>query len=446
MAVKKLTEGDPQKLILAFTIPLILGNVFQQLYAFVDTFMVGRFLGVKALAAVGSTGALMFLVWGFIGGFTTGLSICAGQRFGARDRSGVRKSAATSVWICVALTLVVSIVGYVTCRDLLIFMETPAEILEGAYDFISVVYVGSFAFIFLQLQTNLMRALGDSKTPTYILAISLTLNIIFEPIAIIVLDGGIFGAALAIVVAQTIGNLLAAFYIHKKISVLHTRYVDWKIDWKVMWEHLKLALPMGFQLSIIAVGAVILQIALNNLGPIAIAAYAAAQKVESVAAMPMMSFGIAMAAYTAQNYGAKKFDRIHDGIVACVKMSVSFAIIVGITLIFFGHYLIELFVGEGFQAAEVVESGKIYLLTNGASLWLLSLMFIFRNVLQGLGKAMAPTVTGVIELFMRAAAAILLIPLFGFTGACLANPLAWIGAVIPLLIAYHYVKRKLRML
>lgn len=441
--VQKMTIGDPQRLIWKFTWPLILGNMFQQLYAFVDTFMVGRFLGVNALAAVGSTGALMFLVLGFVNGFTTGLTIVTGQRFGAKDRSGVRESAASGVIISVVLGIFLTALCTYFCRDILILMDTPKEIIEGAYDFIIVVYGGILAFILLMLQINLLRALGDSKTPTYILGATLTINIILEPIAILALNGGIFGAALATIISQIFGNIIIAYYIHKKVPHLHTRYTDWIPKFRTIKEHIKISFPMGFQLSIIAIGAVILQIALNNLGPIAIAAYAAAQKVDAVALMPMMSFGMAMSAYTAQNFGAKKYDRIKAGITACAKMSVSFAIVAGMILALFGHYVMELFVGSA--EVEVIGYGRLYLIINGLNFWLVALLFIYRAALQGLGKTFAPTLTGVMELIMRAAVAIYLAPILGYLGACFANPAAWIGGLVLLLIAYYFIKKELHL-
>lgn len=441
--VKKLTVGDPQKIILNFTIPLILGNMFQQLYAFIDTFMVGRFLGVHALAAVGSTGALMFLVLGFINGFTTGLSIITGQRFGAKDRSGMRKSAATSVIISVVLGIALTILCSYHCRDILTLMDTPDEIIDGAYDFIIVVYGGMMAFILLQLQLNLMRALGDSKTPTYILAATLVLNIVFEPIAIIILKGGIFGAAMATIVAQVLGNFMAAYHIRKNVPHLHTRYTDWIPDKKEIIEHLKMGFPMGFQFSVIAIGAVVLQVALNNLGPTAIAAYAAAQKVDAVAVMPMMSFGIAIASYTAQNYGAKEFGRIKQGIKETLKMSVSFALVVGAVLACFGQYVMEIFVGA--NETQVIEYGALYLIINGLSFSLVALLFVMRAALQGLGKTFAPTVTGVMELVGRAGVAIYLAPILGYLGVCFANPAAWVGGLLPLIISYYRVKKELKL-
>ncbi len=439
---KNLTEGEPARLILMFTLPLIAGNIFQQLYAFVDTLIVGRFLGVEALAAVGCTGSLMFLMLGFVIGLTGGLSIYTGHRFGAKDEKGVRQSAAACAFLALICSLVLTAIGVPLCRSMLILMQTPPEILEGAHSFISIVYGGIIMFVFLQMQTNIIRALGDSRMPTILLATALIINIILEPVAILVLEWGIPGAALATVASQFIGNLLCFAYIWKKMPMLHTRREDWNLSWKVLKAHLRIGLPMGFQASIIAIGAVVLQIALNNLGPTAVAAYAAAQKVDAVALMPMMSFGMAMAAYTAQNYGARKFDRIEEGVRKCVYMSVGFSIAAALFNILMGPEIMHVFVGDGQE--QVVDYGQTYLVINGVCYWILALLFIFRFTLQGLGQSFIPTVAGIMELIMRVAAAIGLVAVWGYMGACMANPLAWIGACIPLAISFYLTRKRLR--
>jgi putative MATE family efflux protein len=439
---KNLTEGSPLKLIFFFTLPLIAGNIFQQMYAFVDTLIVGRFLGVDALAAVGCTGSLMFLMIGFVMGTTTGFSIYTGQRFGARDAAGVRRSAAACTLLSLAVSLVLTVFGTALCRSFLVWMQTPPEILEDAVRFISIVYGGISLMVFFAMQTNLIRALGDSRTPTYLLAFGLTVNIILEPVFILGLGLGVPGAALATVASQVIGNLVCFFYILKRVPALHAREEDWHLTRADVWAHLRIGLPMGFQTSVIALGAVILQVALNHLGPVAVAAYAAAQKVDMIATMPMMSFGMAMAAYTAQNYGARKLGRIREGVKKCALMSVAFSLAVGLFNIFFGPSIMELFVGEG--QTQVVEYGQMYLIVNGVSYSVLALLFIFRYTLQGLGQTMVPTVAGLMELVMRALAALVLVDSWGYIGACFANPLAWIGSCLPLAAAYWLTRRHLQ--
>ncbi len=439
---KNLTEGNPAKLIFFFTLPLIAGNIFQQLYAFVDTLIVGRFLGVEALAAVGCTGSLMFLMLGFVIGFSTGITIYTGQRYGAKDEKGVRQSVAACTILSLAVSVVLTVAGVLLCRQLLVWMQTPAEIMEGAVSFISIVYGGIVMFVFLQMQTNILRALGDSRMPTVILALALIINIILEPVAILVLEWGIPGAAIATVVAQFIGNVVCYVYIRHRVPALHTKREDWRVSWHILREHLRIGLPMGFQSSIIAIGAIVLQVALNNLGPTAVAAYAASQKVDSVAMMPMMSFGLAMAAYTAQNYGAQKYARIAEGVRKCCYMSVSFSILAGVLLIIFGPDIMYLFVGDGQQ--QVIDYGQQYLMVNGSCYWILSLLFIFRYTLQGLGQSVVPTIAGIMELIMRMAAAIFLCATLGYLGACLANPMAWIGSCVPLAIAFYWTSRSFK--
>lgn len=443
-AVKDLTVGSPAKLIFYFTLPLLAGNVFQQLFGFVDTLIVGRFLGVEALAAVGCTGSLMFLMLGFVMGATSGFSIYTGQRFGAKDFDGIRYSVVVCTVLSVIMSVLLAIIGVLYCRDLLIFMDTPPEILDGAYSFIVIVYGGVGGFIFLQMQSNLIRALGDSKMPTIIQAVTLCINIALEPVAIILLGLGIPGAAGATIVSLVIGNIICYVYIRKKIPLLHTRKEDWHFDKEIVLEHLKIGLPMGFQSSIIAIGAVVLQIALNGLGPIAVASFAASQRVDAIAVMPMMSFGVAIAAYTAQNFGAKKFERIHEGVKKTILMSCSFSMVAAIFNILFGAEIIRLFVGDGQE--QIIEYGQLFLTVNGLAYWIMALMFIFRFTLQGLGQALIPTFAGAVELVMRIIAALVLVEYWGYLGACLAAPMAWLGATIPMGIAFYITHKKMKHL
>ncbi len=442
---KNLTEGDPARLIFFFALPLVAGNMMQQLYAFIDTLIVGRFLGVNALAAVGCTGSLMFLTLGFIMGFCTGVTIYTGQRFGAGDAQGVRRSAAACVVLGILAVLTLTAIILPLTRSLLLLMETPAEIIDGAQDFISIVFAGLTIFLLLYLQNCLIRSLGDSTTPTIFLAVTLAINVALEPVAILVLGWGIPGAALATVFSQAIGAVLFFVYIWRRVPALHTRWTDWKPDRAVLMAHLRMGLPMAFQASVIAFGAIILQVALNNLGAIPVAAYAATQKIDAVAVMPMLSFGYALAAYTAQNYGAQKYERIRMGVRACLKMSMAFAVAIGALLIAFGSDVLALFVGaDAAGAEEVIAYGETFLLVNGSTYVILALLLVYRNVLQGLGQSVIPTIAGAMELLMRAAAAIFLCTYLGFFGACLANPLAWIGAAVPVVLAYLWTEKTLR--
>lgn len=437
---KDMTSGKPIKLIWNFTIPLLIGNLFQQLYNMADTFIVGRTIGVHALASVGSTGSIIFLILGFANGLTAGLAIPLAQRYGANNYSGVKRSFYVSILISAVVAILLTILSMVFCRQILEIMQTPAEIIDGAYDYLMVIFAGIFSSMAFNLLSNIFRSIGDAKTPLYFLVIACIMNIILDVVFIAGFGMGVEGAGYATVLSQIFSALACIIYIWKKIPILRLNSKDFVAESSDVKEHVRISFPMAFQSSIIAIGAIIIQITLNQLGATAVAAYTAAQKIDQVAILPMMSFGVTMATFVAQNYGAKKYDRIWRGVRDCIKLSLTFAISVGIILNLFSPIFIRAFVGVGHE--EVVELGAIYFITNGTMYSLLSLLFIYRYTLQGVGKTFTPTVAGIMELCMRAFAAVVLSNLYGYTGATMANPLAWLGSLIPLMIAYYLFKNK----
>ncbi len=437
---RNLTKGNPAKLIVLFTIPLLIGNLFQQFYSMADTLIVGRTVGVNALAAVGCTGSLSFLILGFAQGLTSGLSIITAQRFGAGDDTNVRSSFATSVLISVVVTILLTALSAPLAKPVLRLMQTPDEIIEDAYQYIVIIFWGIGASVLFNLLSNMIRALGDSRTPLLFLVVACTLNIALDFLLILVFHMGVAGAAVATIIAQILSGVMCLLYMVKRFPILRLTAADWKIRGETLRAHLRVALPMAFQSSIIAIGAIILQFALNHLGATSVAAYTAAQKIDMVATQPMMSFGITMATYAAQNFGAGQYHRIRLGVRQCCVISVAFSLFIGVVNITCGRWLVALFVGA---QLEVISLAKIYLLTNGACYWILSLLFIYRYTLQGLGNSFVPTIAGIMELGMRTIAAVVFTQFWGFTGACLANPLAWLGACIPLGIAYFSVIRNL---
>ena len=438
---KKMTEGSPAKLIVMFTIPLLIGNIFQQLYSMVDTLIVGRTLGVHALAAVGCTGSISFLILGFAMGVSAGLAIITAQRFGAKDEAGLRRSVAAGAWISIGVTAVLTILSVPLARKILELMRTPPEIIDSAYDYIVVIFWGIIASMLFNFLSNIIRALGDSRTPLLFLIIACILNIGLDFGLILGAKMGVAGAAWATIIAQMASALMCLWYIKKKLPILHLKKEDWKVTGWDISQHFKVALPMGFQMSIIAIGAVVLQFVLNGLGSVAVAAFSAAQRIDQIAAQPMNSFGTTMATYGAQNYGAGRIDRIKKGVFQCSLISVGFSIVMGLVNIFAGYQLAGLFVGSG--ETGVLSMAQTYLQINGALYFVLALLFIFRFTLQGLGKGFMPTVAGIMELVMRTFAAIFLTSSIGFAGACWASPLAWIGACIPLAAAYFATMHKL---
>ena len=440
--MRDLTQGSPAKQILFFTIPLVIGNLFQQLYNFSDTLIVGQTLGVKALAAVGATGSIMFLILGFVQGFTAGLSIITAQRYGARDIAGVRKSMASTLLVSAITTIVVTIASLVIVYPLLKLMQTPAEILNQAFIFIAIILAGIFATMGYNVTANALRAVGDSRSPLIYLIIGMIANIILELWFILGLKLGVGGAALATVLAQLISTVFSFWHIYKYSPLLQVSRSDLKWDSKDIRIHLHAGLPMGFQSSIIAIGALVLQGALNTLGTDAVAATTAAQRIDQVATLPLMSFGITMATFAAQNFGAKQFDRILVGVKQALFMSMGFGLFMGIIEILFGDLAVMLFVGSGQH--EVLNLAQQYFWANGAFYYILSALFIIRYVLQGLNDAKTPTYAGIAELIMRTVAAVVLVGPFGFFGASLANVLAWTGSLVVMIPAYRKIVKNLK--
>lgn len=440
--MKELTRGNPLKLIIMFSIPLLIGNLFQQFYTLSDTVIVGRFLGVNALAAVGSTNSLTFLIIGFAQGATSGLAIRTAQLFGAKDYKGVKKSFAVSLWISLGISVVMTTLSVLFCHQILELMQTPPEIIDQAYSFLIVIFAGFSVSMGYNLLANILRALGDSRTPLIFLIVAVVVNVAIDFLLIAYLHIGTIGAGIATVTAQLVSMLLCVWYIKRSVPYLQLKKSDFKITKKDLTDHLRLALPMGFQSSIIAIGGVILQLMLNTLGPKSIAAYTAAGKIDQLATLPAMSFGIAMATFVAQNLGAHKFGRILKGVKQTLLLSIGISLTLGALIILFGKPLVNFFVGSG--QPEVTNLAQQYFYVVSSMYWLLSILFIIRYTLQGLGKSMVPTIAGVFELVMRATAGLVFIRIFGFAGACLANPMAWTGSLLVLIPTYIKVVKVLK--
>ena len=440
--MRDLTKGRPAKLILMFTVPLLIGNVFQQFYNMIDMIIVGQTLGKNALAAVGATGSLTFLIIGFAQGLTAGLAIITAQRYGAKDYRGLKKSFAASVVISLVVTVILTVLSLLFIRPMLQLMQTPPEILDQAQTFISIILLGIFASVSFNLLSNVIRALGDSRTPLFFLIIAVIINVVLDLIFIIYFGMGVEGAAIATVIAQVSSSVLCLVYIKKKMPLLQLRKKDFKFEKEEFAVHLNAALPMAFQSSIIAVGAIVLQAALNSLGTDVVAAQAAAGRIDQFANQPMMSFGIAMATFTAQNYGAKEYGRILQGVRQTLLMSVGFSLLAGAIVIFFGHFFVQLFVSP--SETRVFELAQTYFNINGSLYWILAVLFILRYTLQGLGQSKIPTIAGMMELLMRSFAAIVLTGMWGYPGAAAASPLAWIGSVAVLLYSYMRSMKQLK--
>lgn len=438
---KDMTTGKPLALIISFVLPLFIGNMLQQVYSMVDTVIVGRFVGVKALAAVGSTGTIIFLILGFFLGLTSGFTVLTAQRFGAGDLEGMKKTVSTAIFLTAVITIGITFISLLGMKSLLHLMNTPADIFDDTYRYIMIMMAGLFTQVAYNLAASILRALGNSKVPLYFLMVAAGLNIVLDLVFVLLFHMGVAGVAYATVISQGISALLCFFYIGKKVSVLHLQREHWKMEGRLIGQQLSVGLPMAFQFSITAIGAMMVQSSLNRLGSTAVAAYAAAGKGEQLITQFYPAVGVAMAAYAAQNMGAFHLDRIKEGARITMLLSFGYSIFAGVFVIFLGPVILQLFVDP--KEVEVIAYGSEYFKAVAPAFTFLGWIFIYRNILQGMGFTFMPMMAGVAELLSRAAVAVIASGYGSFTGICMANAAAWISAGFLLLFAYLYRMKRL---
>ncbi len=439
---KNMTVGSPIKLILRFFMPLLLGMLFQQFYNMMDTMIVGRFLGAKALAGVGGTGSINFMIIGFCMGVCSGFSIPVARAFGAGDEGELRKYVANSVWLSVAFSLVSTVIVCLLCHQILVWMDTPSDIFKNSYDYIFVIFLGIPVVYLYNLLSGILRSLGDSKTPLYFLVLSSLLNIVLDLVAILGLKMGVSGAAWATVLSQGISGILCLVYIAKKYPILKLSKEEWRPRRQFMKVLCWMGIPMGLQYSITAIGSIILQTAVNSLGSMAVAAVTAGGKISMFFACPFDAMGATMATYAGQNTGARKLDRVTDGIKACSLIAIVYSTIACVVLIVFGEEMSLLFV-DG-KETEVIKNAAILLKWSSLFFFPLALVNIVRFTIQGMGFGNLAIIAGVCEMIARGMVGFILVPVFGYIAACFAGPIAWIMADAFLIPAYFYVLKKLK--
>ncbi len=436
-----LTTGKPMKLIIGFTIPILIGNIIQQLYYVIDSIIVGQYLGVNALAAVGSTSSLTFLVIGWIMGMTGGFAIIVAQRYGAEDIDGLRHYVAMSYFLCIIMAVIMTIGLLWTNGLVLTSMNTPKEIYGDTYRFIQVIYIGIAATIAYNILASILRAIGDSKTPLYFLVLSSILNIILDYLFIGGFSMGVEGAGYATVISQAFASILCLVYMLKKYPVLRLKKEDIYFSGASVRKLIGMGTPMGLQFSITAIGTMIVQVALNGLGPIYIAAFTAASKIQNIITQPFPSLGASLATFVGQNTGAGRMDRVKEGVRANIILSIICGVFSMIAVLVFGDILVKFFITE--NSDLVVEKARIYFYAAAGLYIPLGLIFVYRNSLQGLGYGLLPMMGGIFELIARVLVIFLLTKPLGYVGICLAHPVAWASALIPLIPAYYYRMKKL---
>ena len=424
---KEMTAGPALPLIFNFTLPLLFGNLLQQTYSLVDAAIVGKFLGINALASVGASTSVVFLILGFCNGCCGGFGIPVAQKFGARDYSTMRSYVSVSLQLAVVMSVVIAILTSIYCADILKMMRTPENIFEGAYAYLLVTFI---------------RALGDSKTPFYFLVLATILNIILDLFCILVLDWGVMGAAIATVFSQGVSALLCYIYMYRKFDILRGTPKERKYQSKLAKTLLSIGVPMGLQFSITAIGSIMLQSANNALGTACVAAFTSAMRIKMFFLCPLESLGMAMATFSGQNYGAGKPERIWSGIKASTLMMVVYTAVTFLILMVGAKSFALIFVDP--SEVEILEKTELFLHISVSFFPMLGLLCILRYTIQGVGYTNLAMFSGVSEMIARILVSICAVPAFGFIAVCFGDPMAWVAADLFLIPAFIYVYRRLK--
>lgn len=438
---KNMTEGRPLGLILRFALPLLIGNLLQQGYNLVDAAIVGRFLGTGALASVGASSSVQFLVMGFCIGACCGFCVPVAQKFGARDYSSMRRYIYNSFILTAVLAVVLTVACALLCTNILEILSTPADVFQGAWVYLFILFLGIPFTLLYNLTSGIMRAIGDSKTPFIFLAISTILNVFFDLFCIVVLKWGCAGAAIATVSAQAISGFLCLFFIIRKYPVLKMQKEECHLIGDYQKTLMIMGFPMGLQFSITAIGSMVMQSANNGLGSVYVSAFTAASRLKMFAMCPFDALATAVSTFCSQNYGAKKLDRIKQGLWQGTTVGVFYGIAVGIILIFFGRELSMIFVTGG-EDAVLDASGQL-LHYSGYFYWALGILNVVRLCTQGLGYSGRAIFSGVVEMIARIVVSVWFVPVFGFMAICFADQAAWVTAVMYILPTCIYCVKKI---
>lgn len=440
--LREMTSGPSLPLILNFTFPLLLGNLLQQTYSLVDAAIVGRFLGIDALASVGASTSVVFLILGFCNGCCGGFSIPVAQKFGARDYVTMRRYVSVSLNLAAMMSIVVAVVTSLLCGFILRTMQTPENIFEGAYIYLLITFIGVPCTFFYNLLSCIIRALGDSKTPFWFLLLSTVLNIVLDLFFILSLGWGVAGAGVATVFSQGFSAVLCYVYMYRKFDILKTEPSDRIFRKNLARQLLSIGVPMGLQFSITAIGSIMLQSANNALGTACVAAFTAAMRIKMFVMCPLDALGMAMATYSGQNYGAGKPERIWMGIKSATLMMVVYSVAIAIVMWGLADKFALLFISP--DETEIMKDTVLFLQINTSFFILLGLLSILRYSIQGVGYTRLSMFSGVAEMVARVLVSLILVPALGFLGVCLGDPTAWLFANLFLIPAFIYVYRQLK--
>lgn len=442
-STKDMTRGNPRQMIISFAIPLMLGNVFQQMYTVMDSVIVGRGIGVEALAALGTSDWLSFTAIGGITGIAQGFSVFIAQRFGAKDEKGMKKTVAMSVWTGAGVTLLFMALFLGNLKILLNFLRVPENIWQSAYNYLFILLVGLVATALYNISSGILRAMGDSKTPLKAMVTAAVTNIVLDLIFVMVFHWGVEGAGIATVLAQFCSGGICCIQL-KKYGVWKMSKEDWKYDFCVVKKLLGLGLPVAFQNIIIGFGGIAIQYVINGFGFLYVAGFTATNKLYGLFELAAVSLGYATSSFVGQNLGAGEYQRIKDGVKISAQLSVVIALAVGAVLLIFGHEILGIFISPTEkQAEEVLKIAYNYLAVMGATLIILYLLHIYRSALQGMGDTVIPMFSGIAEMIMRISIAFFLPFVMGKEGIYFAETGAWLGAMILLIVAYQKKIKKI---
>ena len=441
--IKNMTEGNPGKLIFAFAIPLMAGNVFQQLYTVVDTMVVGKFLGVQALAALGAAEWLNWMMLGTIQGFTQGFGIQMAQDFGAQDYKRLRKTVGGSVLLALISAILLVLIGQLIARPVLTLLQTPNEIIGNTLLYIRIMFLGVPIVMAYNLLACILRSLGDSKTPLQAMVIASLLNIGLDILFVFGFQWGIAGAAVATLIAQAFSSVFCLIRI-RRVEILHLTRDDIRLSGALAAKLLGLGSPMAFQNAIIAVGGMIVQAVVNGFGVIFIAGFTATNKLYGLLEIAATSYGYSVVTYVGQNLGAGKIGRIKSGTKASVILACLTSLVITAVMILFGKLILGSFIsGTPEQVEEAMKIAYFYLVIMSVFLPVLYILHVVRSAIQGMGNTFLPMLSGVAEFIMRTGSALLLPALVGEIGIFFAEILAWAGADVVLITSYFIVIRKI---
>lgn len=435
-----MTEGNPLKLILMFSLPLLAGNLFQQAYNMVDTAIVGLYLGKEALAGVGASSSVQFMILGCVTGICAGFTIPVAQCFGAGDESKMRQYIYIASVTLVVMSIIVTTLCTFFCPSILRLITTPSDIFHEAYLYLVILFAGIPFLLFYNFLAGILRAAGDSKTPFYFLIFSTLLNLCLDLIFILKFKLGVAGAALATVISQASSGILTFIYIALKVEVLHPIKKERKWDNDKFRVLIFLGLPMGLQFSITAIGSMVLQTANNSLGSLYVAAFSAVTKLKQLIMSPCDAFGMATSTYAGQNFGAKKFDRLNKGIFWGTFISFSYALIASVVTFHFGKYMALMFVKS--SETFVLDSITTYTHAIGCMFWAIGILNVVRPTIQSLGFSKRAMWSGIIEMIARCTVSFGFVPYYAFKAICWADPTAWLCAILYCIPTLLFVLKK----